>query len=79
MEKEQIFTPIDNKSFSEFEQAIKTELDTKIANSDTMTHSKNEFEKIQKIKDVFAQINNEYKEPEDMGEPPEPPNKEETE
>jgi hypothetical protein len=44
-----------------------------------MTHSKNEFEKIQKIKDVFAQINNEYKEPNDMGEPPEPPNKEETE
>jgi len=62
MEKEQIFTPVDNKSFSEFEQAIKTELDDKISNSDTMNNSKTEFEKIQNIKDVFAKINNEYKE-----------------
>jgi len=58
IDKKDIFTAVDNKKYSEFETAVKSELEQKVQNSDKIKSSKSEFEKIQDIKDTFAKINN---------------------
>jgi len=60
MDKDEIFTAVDNKKFTEFETAIKTELDRKLSDNETMNSYKSDFEKIQDIKDTFATINKKY-------------------
>jgi len=60
MDKETIFTAVDNNKFTEFETAIKAELDRKISENPTMAGYKSDFEKVQDIKDTFAEINKKY-------------------
>jgi len=51
---------IDNaveKKYSDFSDAVKTELRTKMANHDTSKQYASDYDKIQDMKDLFSQIN----------------------
>lgn len=60
METEEIFKAVDNKKFTDFETAIKNEIDDRLSKSDIMIKSKSDFEKVQDIKNTFAEINKKY-------------------
>ena len=48
-----------NKKYSEFSDAIKTELKTKLANNSDIKKYVDDFDKIQQMKTLFAKINTE--------------------
>lgn len=52
-----IMQAVADKKYSEFSTAVKQELLNKMANSETMKSYTSEFDKIQQMKSLFAQIN----------------------
>lgn len=53
-----------DKRYTDFSNAIKQELANKVANSPVIQNFETEFDRIQKLKGIFAQINSTVKEPE---------------
>ncbi len=58
---ETIFTAVDNKDFTKFSKAVKTEIDNKLAVNDKMQSYKSDYDKMQSIKQVFKDINTKLK------------------
>ena len=54
---EDIFTSLDSKDFTNFSKAVKSELDTKLADNDSMKTYKSDSDKMLDIKQVLAEIN----------------------
>lgn len=52
-----IMQAVADKKYTEFSTAVKNELLNKIASSETMKNYTSEFDKIQQMKNLFAQIN----------------------
>ena len=52
-----IMQAVADKKYSEFSTAVKQELLNKMANTETMKNYTSEFDKIQQMKSLFAQIN----------------------
>ena len=52
-----IMQAVADKKYSEFSTAVKQELLNKMANTETMKKYTSEFDKIQQMKSLFAQIN----------------------
>lgn len=52
-----IMQSVADKKYTEFSTAVKQELLNKVANSETMKSYTSEFDKIQQMKSLFAQIN----------------------
>lgn len=52
-----IMQAVADKKYSEFSTAVKQELLNKMANTETMKNYTSEFDKIQQMKNLFAQIN----------------------
>lgn len=55
-----IFKSALDKKFTDFSQAVKSELKTKLANREEIKTHVSDFEKIQQMKASFAQINKEF-------------------
>jgi len=53
-----------DKRYTDFSNAIKQELANKVANNPVIQNFETEFDRIQKLKGIFAQINSTVKEPE---------------
>ena len=53
-----------DKRYTDFSNAIKQELANKVANNPVIQDFESEFDRIQKLKGIFAQINSTVKEPE---------------
>lgn len=53
-----------NKQYTAFSNAIKQELANKIANDKQIQSYESDLDKMQKLKDIFAQINSTSKAPE---------------
>ena len=52
-----IMQAVADKKYSEFSTAVKQELLNKMSNTETMKNYTSEFDKIQQMKSLFAQIN----------------------
>lgn len=52
-----IMQSVVDKKYTEFSTAVKQEMLNKVANSETMKSYTSEFDKIQQMKSLFAQIN----------------------
>lgn len=52
-----IMQSVADKKYTEFSTAVKQEMLNKVANSETMKSYTSEFDKIQQMKSLFAQIN----------------------
>ena len=52
-----IIQAVADKKYSEFSTAVKQELLNKMSNTETMKNYTSEFDKIQQMKSLFAQIN----------------------
>ena len=57
MEDTNIMQSVADKKYTEFSTAVKQELLNKVSNTETMKNYTSEFDRIQKMKDLFAQIN----------------------
>ena len=51
-----IMQSVADKKYTEFSTAVKQELINKVANSDTMKNYTSEYDNIQRMKSLFAQI-----------------------
>lgn len=49
-----------DKKFTEFSDAVKTELKTKLAGNETVSQYTSDFEKIQQMKTMFSKINTDF-------------------
>ncbi len=54
---ENIMQSVADKKYSEFSAAVKQEMLNKISNSETIKNYTSEFDRIQQMKSLFAQIN----------------------
>lgn len=52
-----IMQAVADKKYTEFSTAVKQELLNKMSNTETMKNYTSEFDKIQQMKSLFAQIN----------------------
>lgn len=52
-----IMQAVADKKYSDFSTAVKQELLNKMSNTETMKNYTSEFDKIQQMKSLFAQIN----------------------
>lgn len=50
----------EDKKFSDFSDAVKQELKTKLANNPKTVAYSNDYDKIQQMKSVFAKINSDF-------------------
>jgi hypothetical protein len=53
-----------DKKYTDFSTAIKQELANKVQSNPVIQSFESEFDRMQKLKDIFAQINSTTKEPE---------------
>ena len=54
---ENIMQSVADKKYTEFSTAVKQELLNKVSNTETMKNYTSEFDRIQTMKSLFAQIN----------------------
>lgn len=54
---ENVMQSVADKKYTEFSAAVKQELLNKISNSEAIKNYTSEFDKIQQMKSLFAQIN----------------------
>lgn len=57
MEDTNIMQSVADKKYTEFSTAVKQELLNKVSNTETMKNYTSEFDRIQTMKSLFAQIN----------------------
>lgn len=57
MEDTNIMQSVADKKYTEFSTAVKQELLNKVSNTETMKNYTSEFDRIQTMKNLFAQIN----------------------
>ena len=55
-----IFKAVENGNYSDFSNAVKTELKQKLANSEVIKDYSSDYQKIQDMKDTFSQITTKY-------------------
>ena len=56
----EILKSAENKKYTEFSDAIKAELKSKLAGHPTIDKYSSDYDRIQKMKDIFSQINTEF-------------------
>lgn len=62
---EDILKHAEDKKFTDFSNAVKTQLQNKMDNNQHMKTHNDEFERIQKMKGMFNKINSEFGEPDE--------------